>query len=107
MTLTTPLLLLSLALAVTPAPPKKVHELAGLKVEVLGDLKGFSLDLTSSQLEPDLHIIDLKLSSATAAAPPTFTLEWAIPSVDVAGHWTTGSNLNKYVRPDFSSSRLL
>jgi alpha-galactosidase len=106
MPMTTPLLLLSLALAVTPPPKKRVHELAGLSVEVEGDLKGFALDLASTELEPGVHIIDVKLTSATAAVPPTFTLEWAIPSHDVAGHWTTGRNLDKYVRPDFSSGRL-
>jgi alpha-galactosidase len=104
MTLTTPLLLLTLA--VTPTSPKRVHELGGLKVEVLGDLKGFTLDLTSVELEPGLHVVDVKLASPTPAVPPSFTLEWAIPSVDVAGHWSTGRNLDKYVRPDFASSRL-
>jgi alpha-galactosidase len=101
----TPLLLLSLVLAVTPES-KHAHKVAGLEVEVLGDLKGFSIDLTSAELEPGLSIVDVKLTSAKPQVPPTFTLEWAIPSHDVAGHWTTGRNLEKYVRPDWSSSRL-
>jgi alpha-galactosidase len=105
MPLTTPLVLLTLALAVAPQS-KRTHQVAGLDVEVLGDLQGFALDLTSAELEPGLSILDVKLTSPKPQAPPTFTLEWAIPSHDVAGHWTTGRNLEKYVRPDWSSSRL-
>src|SRR5947207_13709251 len=101
----TTLLLLTLALAVTPES-KHSYQVAGLEVEVLGDLKGFALDLTSAELEPGLAIVDVKLTSATPQVPPTFTLEWSIPSHDVAGHWTTGRNLEKYVRPDWSTSRL-
>src|SRR6476646_501015 len=97
----TPLLLLTLALAVAPAG-KRVHKLAGLDVEVLGDLKGFSLELASTDLEPGLSIVDVKLTSAKPQVPPSFTLEWAIPAHDVAGHWSSGRNLDKSVKPDFA-----
>jgi alpha-galactosidase len=99
------LMVLSLAAAVSPTP-KRVEKVAGLDVEVQGDLKGFTLELGSAALEPGLDIIDVKLTSATAQVPPSFTLEWAIPSRDVAGHWMSGRNLDKYVKPDWSGTRL-
>jgi alpha-galactosidase len=99
-------LLLLFALALAAPESKRSHKAAGVDIEVLGDLKGFSLDLTSAELEPNLSIVDIKLTSAAPQVPPTFTLEWAIPSHNVAGHWSTGRNLDKAVKPDFASSRL-
>jgi alpha-galactosidase len=102
-----PLVLLSLVLAVAPAPAgKRVQKVAGLDVEVIGDLKGFTLELASNELEPGLHLVDVKLTTAKPAVPPSFTLEWAVPSHGVAGHWMTGRNLDKFVKPDWSSTRL-
>ncbi|HXU80274.1 MAG TPA: glycoside hydrolase family 36 protein [Polyangia bacterium] len=103
--MSTTLLLLTLALAVTPES-KRSHKVAGLDLEVLGDMKGFALDLATVELEPNLAVVDIKLTSPTPQVPPSFTLEWAIPAHNVAGHWSTGRNLDKSVKPDFASSRL-
>jgi alpha-galactosidase len=97
---------LTILLAAAPLPGKRVQKIAGLDVEVIGELGGFTLELASTALEPGLDLIDVHLTSTKPQAPPTFTLEWAIPSHDVAGHWMSGRNLDKYVKPDWSSSRL-
>jgi alpha-galactosidase len=97
--------LLTLLLAVAPAP-RRVEKVAGLDVEVIGALGAFSLELASTTLEPGLDLIDVHLTAPKPQAPPTFTLDWAIPSHDVAGHWMSGRNLDKYIKPDWAGSRL-
>jgi alpha-galactosidase len=98
-----------LALA-TPAraddPPKTTRKVAGLDVEAIGDLKGFSLGLQSERLEEGLDVVTVRLTTPTPQTPPSFTLRWSIPSHDVAGVWTPGRHFDKGVRPDWARSRL-
>lgn len=95
-------LLLALALAVEAA---RVHQAAGYDVEVIGDLQGFTLDLSVDAVEDQVALLKLRLHRASAAPPPRFTLKWAQPSHDVAGQWTTGRHLAKTLRPDWATSR--
>jgi alpha-galactosidase len=102
---------LVLTLALLPvtafaAPPKRIEKVAGFDVEVAGDLKGFALELSGTEVEAGLHVVDIKLTSPKPQARPSFTLEWSIPSHDVAGNWLTSRTLDKYVRPDWAASRL-
>lgn len=96
----------AVAAPAAPPPKKDVRQVAGLDIEVLGDLQGFALELSSATQEKGLEIVTLKLSRAKAGRPPKLGLKWAIPSHDVAGHWRPGAGYNKYVRPDWSSGRL-
>jgi alpha-galactosidase len=100
-----------MALALAPGPltaqePRTVHKAAGLDVEVIGDLKGFTLDFRADKLAEGLEVVSLKLTSPEPQPPPRFTLKWAVPSHDVTGQWTTGRHLTKTIRPDWSGGRL-
>jgi alpha-galactosidase len=93
-----PLLLFALA--------KTSQSVAGLDVEVVGDLKGFSLSLAEEKVEDGVDVIVVKLRSPTPQQPPAFSLKWAMPSHDVAGQWTPARNLDKSIKPDWARSRL-
>jgi alpha-galactosidase len=97
-------LLVSASHVVAQTPPS--FRVAGFDVQVIGDLKGFALDGKVETIREGLEILHLQLTRPQAEVPPTFTLKWAVPSHDVAGHWMTGRDLTKSVRPDWSGGRL-
>jgi len=102
---------LLLAFALLPPPlaaqePPGVHEAAGFRIEVIGDLKGFTLDFQPRPVADGLAVVALKLTSPRPQPPPRFTLKWSVPSHDVVGQWATGRHLNKTIRPDWSGGRL-
>src|SRR3954454_22934203 len=101
-------LLLALPAGAAVAQPARpvVHKLAGLDLEVAGDLKGVTVGLDSVRLAPGLDLVTVKLSSPRAEAPPPFSVKWAIPSHDVTGTWTPGRHFDKGLRPDWARSRL-
>jgi alpha-galactosidase len=102
--------LLAVALApgalVAAEPPKRVSKVAGLDVEVIGDLKGFAVALSEEKLEEGLHVVTVDLTSPDERTPPAFTLKWAVPSHDVAGQWTPSRHFDKGIKPDWARSRL-
>ena len=87
-----------------PAPVR--HKVAGLDLDVIGDLKTWKLALTARALEPGLDVVTVRIDSPTAERPPAFTIKWAVPSHDVAGQWTPGRHLDKGIKPDWSRGRL-
>ena len=108
-----PRLFLAALAALAPASPGRAEEeprttrhAAGLDFDVIGDLKGFDLRLDSENVDPGLDVLTLRLESPRPQPPPTITLRWAVPSHDVAGHWTPSRHLDKAVRPDWARSRL-
>jgi len=80
--------------------------IAGLSVEVSGDLKGFALRTDVEKLGDGVEVLHLGLSRPAPAQPPRFGLKWRIPSHDLAGHWMTSRVLNKTIRPDWTGGRL-
>jgi alpha-galactosidase len=86
--------------------PKTVHRAAGFDIEVIGDLAGFTLGFTPQKIEEGLEVVTLKLTRLEAEVPPRLVLKWSLPSHDVAGHWMSGRDLNKSIRPDWAGSRL-
>ncbi len=86
--------------------PKTLHKVGGLDIEAVGNLGGFSLELSSSGPAAGLQTVAIKLASPQPQPPPRFTLRWSLPSHDVIGHWTTGHNLHKTIHPDWSGGRL-
>jgi alpha-galactosidase len=90
----------------TAAEPKIQKRAAGFDIDVVGDLKGFTLDWTSQKVEDGVEVVTLRLNRAEPAAPPRLTLKWSLPSHDIAGQWMTGRDLAKYVRPDWAAGRL-
>lgn len=80
---------------------KDVRQVAGQQIEVLGDLRDFSLTFSSTPVEKGLDIVTLKLTRSQAAPPPHFGLKWAIPSHGVTGNWLPSGRLDKLVLPDW------
>jgi alpha-galactosidase len=89
-----------------PSEPRTVHHAAGFEIEVVGELKGFALDVNTRRLAEGLEVLALTLTSPEPQAPPRLTLRWSLPSHDLGAHWMTGRYLNKTIRPDWAGSRL-
>lgn len=64
-------------------------------ISVEGDLNDFKVDITSENIEEGLDIINIKLSSESTAKPPKFTLNWSIPSIDIAKFWNPNLGVDK------------
>ncbi len=92
--------------AAPPEPPRVRQRVAGLDIDVIGELRGFKVTLTARALERGLDVIDVRLSGPRAERPPAFTLKWAMPSHDVAGQWTPARLMDKGIKPDWGRSRL-
>ena len=76
-----PPLLLALALLSAPLAaqePRRVHEAAGFRIEVIGDLKGFALDLRTTPIAEGLDVVTLRLRKPVPEPPPRFTLKWSV-----------------------------
>ena len=73
-------------------PPLKA---AGFSIDVLGDLKGFELQSSTTRVGDGVEVLRLILTSAEPAQPPRVALKWRIPSHDVAGHWMTSRVLEQ------------
>jgi alpha-galactosidase len=84
---------------------KDVGEVGGQTIEVLGELRGFSLELASVSQEKGIEILTVKLARAYPATPPAFSLKWSTPSHDAVGHWRPGAGFSKIVQPDWSDLR--
>ena len=99
--------LIAVALCFLPVAAQSASlEAAGFDIQVNGDLQGFVLDSHTRTLAQGLDVLELTLRSPKPATPPQFSLKWAIPSHDVAGHWMTGRTQTKTIRPDWSGNRL-
>src|SRR5688572_16164175 len=97
---------LLLAQTFVQTDPKTTHRVGDYELDVLGDLKGFTLELDIAPVEKGLDVVTLELKNATSAVPPRFTIKWSLPSHDIVGQWATSRHLNKTLRPDWAGSRL-
>jgi alpha-galactosidase len=86
--------------------PTARHRAGGFDIAVLGDLKGFALGFEVQRVADGVDVVTLTLTTAAPQPPPRFTLKWALPSQDVVGQWTTGRQMSKTLRPDWSGGRL-
>jgi alpha-galactosidase len=82
----------------------QVFTLAGLDVSVRGDLGPFELSVTTSALDQGLEVAVLHLVASEPAPPGPVSLEFSIPSHDVAGLWTTSAGFDKGVHADWAMS---
>jgi alpha-galactosidase len=82
------------------------HRVAGYGLEVVGDLRGFTLSSQTKQITEGVEVLTLTLRSPQPAVPPRFALKWSIQSHGIAGHWMTGRGQTKGIRPDWSGGRL-
>jgi alpha-galactosidase len=95
-----------LPLGAAAQEPQTSLRAAGFDIQVIGDLKGFALQAEVKKIEDGLEVLSLTLRNPQRQTPPRFSVKWAVPSHDVAGHWMTGRFVNKTMRPDWSNGRL-
>ena len=64
-------------------------------IEIVGDLQGFDIELSTTSIEDGLEVVSIKVSSDKAATPPKFSLKWKFPSQDIAKFWNPNLGVNK------------
>jgi len=99
------LVLLTIPALVLAAEPQRV-DVAGLGLEVHGDLGKFTLSTRVRSLRDSLDEISLTLNANELSTPPPLSVRWSIPSHDIAGRWSTRALLDKSIHPDWSPSRV-
>jgi len=80
--------------------------LAGLPVDVSGDMGPFSIEVAGLSPESGVEVATLRLTSPTPAPPPRLRITWSMPSHDVHGRWTTAARFNKALGPDWGPDRV-
>ena len=78
--------------------------LTGYDVEIKGDFGVFGKSLEIEQITEGLEIVTITLTHPEGAPPPEFSLNWAMPSSDIAGYWSTGSFNDKTIGPSWGPS---
>jgi alpha-galactosidase len=81
-------------------------EALGYDVKILGNLKSFILTTQVEDIEDDLAIITIKLTSNTPEPPPKFSLKWSTPSNGIHGYWSSASGFNRTIRADWGPSAI-
>ncbi len=84
----------------------KKYTINSFPIEVIGELNGFTISITTKKIKEGLEIATLKLTRSVAAAPPKLELKWSLPSNDISGHWSTRSGLKKNIQPDWWPSQV-
>ena len=80
--------------------------LAGLPVEITGDLGSFLLAVEQAAPQDGIELATLRLRSDHPAPPPRLQLTWSLPAHDVHGYWTTAARFNKALGPDWGPDRV-
>jgi len=73
-----------------------------LDIKVEGDTNTFKSTLTERIVEDGIKVYTLTLSSEKPQIPQEMKLHWRIPSADICGQWNTGSQVLKYLYPEWS-----
>lgn len=79
-------------------------ELASHKVQLKGDFGKFTKAIEIQKINPGLEIVTITLNHSEGAPPPEFSMQWALPSSDIAGYWSTGSFNDKTIGPSWGPS---
>lgn len=60
-------------------------------ISAVGDFKNFKVDLSSKEIEKNVTVLKVKLSTEQEDFPPAFSLKWDLPSVNIAGVWVSSN----------------
>ena len=78
----------------------------GYDIEISGDTSNFNLQWDIKKVEPNLEILTIALSSPNPSIPPEFSLQWSLPSHNIAGFWSVTSGYRKTVHASWAPSRV-
>ncbi len=81
-----------------------LFNLAGHEVQLKGDFGEFDTTLEIEKGVQGLETVTITLNHTEGAPPPEFSLNWALPSSDIAGYWSTGSFNDKTIGPSWGPS---
>ena len=95
-----------LLLWLLPAAGQPAFTLAGYEVTLEGDPAPFRFTVETRVPEEGVEVATLHLRSDVPATPPPLALTWSLPSIDVAGQWSTRAYLNKTLDADWWPSRV-
>ncbi|KQU56044.1 hypothetical protein ASG67_08230 [Sphingomonas sp. Leaf339] len=56
------------------------------------------------RLEDGVEVLTISLSRNSPAPPPTITVRWSLPSVDMAGMWTPSASAGREITADFDAA---
>ncbi len=68
-----------------------------------GDLSGWHLTHTRTELEPDLEIIRFHLEAERDLPPPSLRLFWEVPQLDMQTRWMPGGLYHRNLPPDWGA----
>lgn len=80
---------------------QQVFELGGHKINVSGELNGFTLDIKTESSAEGIDIAVVNLSHPVATMPPKLTFKWEFASHDMAGIWTPQIKQKRTLSPDW------
>jgi alpha-galactosidase len=76
-----------------------------LVLDLRGDLQGWTASLSTSSPETGIHLVELRINRAEAAAPPTLALHWSFPCIDLHAQWRGDSSGSVgHFPPDWSNA---
>ncbi|MCD4736468.1 MAG: alpha-galactosidase, partial [Bacteroidales bacterium] len=58
-------------------------------------LGSFEAKFESTEIEPDLEIVTVTITSEKASVPPKFSMEWNFPSIDIYQFWNSNIRTDK------------
>ncbi|MBA2480350.1 MAG: alpha-galactosidase [Planctomycetes bacterium] len=71
------------------------------QIELIGDRGAFRAEMSRRWLEPGLELVTVSLIADSSALPPTLTLTWREPLIDVAAYWTTSTGSARNLHADW------
>ncbi|MCK4965675.1 hypothetical protein KAS50_01515 [bacterium] len=79
---------------------------AGFDVEITGEMNNFDLVWEIKEIQKDLEILTITLTSPNPSVPPSLSLKWSLPSHNIAGFWSVTTGYRKTVGVSWSPSRV-
>ena len=86
------------------AQTNSTFELTGYEVLLNGNLNGFDTSIEIEKISQGLEIATITINHPEGASPPEFSLNWKLPSSDIAGYWSPGSFNDKTIGPSWGPS---
>ena len=91
---------------VTAQEKSEIFELAGHEVSLSGEFDGFEVKTDVKKISGGLEIATITLKHETGTPPPKFSLNWKLPSSNVAGYWSTRAFTDKTIGPSWGPSSI-
>ena len=86
---------------------KNTFELEGHSIELIYDTSmGFTPQINVDKKEEGLEIATIVLESEHKFTPENLSLQWAVPSTNIAGYWSSHAFLDKTITPNWGPAKV-